>query len=200
MAESVFKKKQDRALSGVEARRLYDARQTAKVVGRKESQRVFLKRFHENAAGRSQEQRVALLRDVAETIRFSVVGLDELKRRRRAFDSCKNVKFPVQGQCCWVCGGMTDIIRHHIIQLQNGGGPQIKANVVFLCGYCHAEVHPWLSLPAVPVSAAEFKLAGAKARASEIIERSARGRYGAFEVAQLELVECLRSVFNNLAM
>ncbi len=44
---------------------------------------------------------------------------------------------------CFSCERFRKIARHHIIQLQHGG-PNRNPNIVYLCHYCHAEIHPWL--------------------------------------------------------
>ena len=46
---------------------------------------------------------------------------------------------------CFVCGGAGEH-RHHIVQLQFGG-LNIRQNVVWLCAFHHADVHPWMALP-----------------------------------------------------
>lgn len=43
---------------------------------------------------------------------------------------------------CEVCWGQSHH-RHHIILIKNGG-LNTKNNLISLCRYCHAEIHPWL--------------------------------------------------------
>jgi hypothetical protein len=47
------------------------------------------------------------------------------------------------GERCFVCNGPRHL-RHHIIQIQNGG-VNLRENVVWLCNACHEEVHPWMA-------------------------------------------------------
>lgn len=47
---------------------------------------------------------------------------------------------------CWVCERIAKLSRHHIIQIQNGGNNE-GGNLVTICNWCHAEVHPWLDAP-----------------------------------------------------
>ncbi len=44
---------------------------------------------------------------------------------------------------CFACQRFRLVHRHHIIQVQYGG-PNTKKNLVYLCVYCHGEVHPWM--------------------------------------------------------
>ncbi len=198
-----LKNKEHESLDDKEAGRRYKARRAAaaeKLAVNGVSQHAFLRQFYVQASEVTEVAgRIALLRYVAENIRFSVIDRRTLQKRRRAFDSNKNAKFPLEGALCWACGKDKHIIRHHVIPLQNGGGPQVVKNVVMLCEYCHADVHPWLSYPAQPVEAAEFKLAQAKVDVIQILERAARGKYAIFDTAEREIVDCLRSIFNNLA-
>lgn len=64
-----------------------------------------------------------------------------VKRIREEFEVAKRgiVKLPA---LCWACERMAQV-RHHVIQIQNGG-LNINRNIVPLCCDCHAEVHPWL--------------------------------------------------------
>lgn len=43
---------------------------------------------------------------------------------------------------CVVCRAVT-LMQHHVIQIQHGG-LNWKRNRVWICGPCHAEIHPWL--------------------------------------------------------
>jgi hypothetical protein len=69
----------------------------------------------------------------ARTLTLERENFNTVKFRRHSFNSHK---------LCFVCGLLADV-RHHIIQLQNGG-INAKKNVVSLCNSCHAEIHPWL--------------------------------------------------------
>jgi 5-methylcytosine-specific restriction endonuclease McrA len=42
------------------------------------------------------------------------------------------------------------LVSHHIIQLQHGGSNR-KANLVRICEWCHAAIHPWMTAPALVV-------------------------------------------------
>lgn len=56
----------------------------------------------------------------------------------------------------WVCGvcGSVPSHRHHIVTLRNGG-PNFPKNLIALCEWCHAQVHPWMPEP--PVSEESMK-------------------------------------------
>lgn len=188
------------ALTEAEAAKRYKARQAERVKNQAKgvSQQAFLKNFHLRASA-GLDSRIELLRWTAENVIFVALDRATLQKRRRAFDSCKNSKFSTLGAHCWVCGKDEHLIRHHIVLLKHGGSPQSKENIIFLCGFCHAEVHPWLFAPSEPVSAAEFRLAQAKAEVNQILEKAARGKFHAFDVAEQEIIDQLRNVFNNLA-
>ena len=51
---------------------------------------------------------------------------------------------------CWVCISKTRLVRHHVIQVQHGGG-NWHINIVPICEGCHAEVHPWMDASAHPL-------------------------------------------------
>jgi len=61
---------------------------------------------------------------------------DQRRRRRAAFS--RRVT-PQWGQC-WGCGIVGKLIRHHVIQLQNGG-TNWHENIELVCEVCHDEVH-----------------------------------------------------------
>lgn len=44
---------------------------------------------------------------------------------------------------CYVCGKRAEQ-RHHIIPLSKGGSHVAKRNIVAICKFHHAEIHPWL--------------------------------------------------------
>jgi 5-methylcytosine-specific restriction endonuclease McrA len=52
-------------------------------------------------------------------------------------------------QRCFVCRFEGPLLRHHILQVQNGG-PNVTHNLVSLCARCHAKIHPWLGKGAQP--------------------------------------------------
>jgi 5-methylcytosine-specific restriction endonuclease McrA len=68
------------------------------------------------------------------------------KRRRATRRSWK--KF--MGMSCWVCHVAKATCRHHVIQVQHGGGNDDR-NIVPLCEGCHAEVHPWMDASEHPI-------------------------------------------------
>lgn len=47
---------------------------------------------------------------------------------------------------CWACDREAALVRHHIIQIQNGGTNDGQ-NLVAICEWCHAEVHSWMDAP-----------------------------------------------------
>ena len=61
------------------------------------------------------------------------------------FNSLKKIVHPMgkaRMKKCFICGERPDV-RHHIVQIKNGGS-NAKNNVVPLCNYHHAEIHPHL--------------------------------------------------------
>jgi len=75
-------------------------------------------------------------------------GLPPQERRRRFNRSTRARK--LDSLKCWVCVRAVKLIRHHIIQIQHGGG-NWHINVIGICEGCHAEVHPWLDASAHPI-------------------------------------------------
>jgi len=71
-------------------------------------------------------------------------GKMTLEHRRNIFNKWKQDfhKFETFPKC-FLCLDRWASVRHHIIQLQNGG-PNTKNNIVSLCGGCHAIIHPHL--------------------------------------------------------
>jgi 5-methylcytosine-specific restriction endonuclease McrA len=67
------------------------------------------------------------------------------QERREAFVKMRRWHKLKDAQC-WVCERIARLVRHHIIQIQNGGNNE-GANLVTICDWCHAEVHPWLDAP-----------------------------------------------------
>lgn len=63
-----------------------------------------------------------------------------LQARRAAFNRMPR---PQAEAPCWCCARVAELVRHHVIQLQHGGG-NWHLNIVPICNGCHAAVHPWL--------------------------------------------------------
>lgn len=72
-----------------------------------------------------------------------------LQERREAFRRTRRSK-KLTAAKCWCCARVAALVRHHVIQLQNGGG-NWHLNIVPICDWCHAEVHPWMDAPDHPV-------------------------------------------------
>lgn len=47
---------------------------------------------------------------------------------------------------CWACRSFEALVSHHVIQLQHGGNNDVR-NIVLICEWCHAAIHPWLRAP-----------------------------------------------------
>ena len=75
-------------------------------------------------------------------------GLPAQERRRRFNRSPRARK--LDSLNCWVCARAVTLVRHHIIQIQHGGG-NWHINVIGVCEACHAEVHPWLDASSHPI-------------------------------------------------
>ena len=85
--------------------------------------------------------------------RWSAVKVAHKKNyeRRRRAPSSRSWKRHTKANC-WACHGVKATSRHHIIQVQHGGGNDDR-NIVPLCDGCHAEVHPWMDATGHPVVA-----------------------------------------------
>lgn len=87
-------------------------------------------------------------------LRWSAVRVahrrDYAKRRRGPARNQKWKRF-IKAMC-WVCHRAKATSRHHIIQVQHGGGND-ERNMVPICDGCHAEVHPWMDASAHPMVA-----------------------------------------------
>jgi HNH endonuclease len=105
------------------------------------NKRVLLLFWRHFKAARTVEMRIQLLRELAEVVRYKPVP-KTLDLHRRKFDKKKHRLARLTGKDCAVCMSPANV-RHHIVQLQNGGINHRK-NLVLLCNRCHAEVHPWL--------------------------------------------------------
>lgn len=62
--------------------------------------------------------------------------------KRNKFNEIKHDDVPMVGRC-FACRKWYAKVRHHIIGL-NHGGHNGKHNIVRLCVWCHAQIHPWL--------------------------------------------------------
>lgn len=65
-----------------------------------------------------------------------------LHERRAAFERTRRSR-SLNAAPCWVCARVTQLVRHHVIQLQHGGS-NWHLNIFAICDGCHAEIHPWL--------------------------------------------------------
>ena len=99
---------------------------------------LHLSRFHSNFDQLNRSGKLDLLRQMA-GIRLN--NQQCYAERKEQFEQWKQ-RFKLPGPCR-VCGDSATV-RHHIIQIQNGG-PNRKSNIIRLCDDCHAEVHPWLT-------------------------------------------------------
>lgn len=81
-------------------------------------------------------------------IKWSLVTVPNQVRpeeRRQAFNRMRRWH-KLKDTKCWVCERVATLIRHHIIQIQHGGNNE-GANLVTICDWCHAEIHPWMDAP-----------------------------------------------------
>jgi hypothetical protein len=85
----------------------------------------------------SPNQKLELLQIFADLIVESTSSPSIERRKHRQSVS----RFPLNS-LCFVCKEIA-FVRHHIIQLQNGGVTRRK-NIIPLCNYCHSRIHPWL--------------------------------------------------------
>lgn len=109
--------------------------------------RQLLWRFHKHFLDNPDE--FYNKRDKLEGLKFlAEVKLDAPKtrqERREEFDVKKEKdtwKLHINTDKCFICFSPAQI-RHHKIQLQNGGQNSYN-NIVSLCRPCHADIHPWL--------------------------------------------------------
>lgn len=93
--------------------------------------------------GGNRRKRLELL------LRWSVVEVAHRQDYRKRRHSQKG-KHRFIDASCWVCYVAKAVCRHHIIQVQHGGGTDDR-NVVPLCAGCHAEVHPWMDASEHPL-------------------------------------------------
>lgn len=70
-------------------------------------------------------------------------GHAKLVKMREQFDGrVRRGLYPLAPRC-FVCASKESLVRHHIIMLVNLGKNH-NLNIVTLCRYCHARIHPWL--------------------------------------------------------
>jgi 5-methylcytosine-specific restriction endonuclease McrA len=97
-----------------------------------------------NACIKSRGDRLALLKAWSD-VKVIPRGGKSLSERRAAARLCFRPPRNKYG-ICWSCKDATELVRHHVIQLQNGGTND-HLNTVKICKPCHAEIHPWLEKP-----------------------------------------------------
>lgn len=90
----------------------------------------------------SMEEKIFVLQEMARR-QYEWLSTKQLRKRRRKFNRRKYSILRLTDSECYVCGALADI-RHHVIQLQNGGHNEML-NVIPLCCGCHGEIHPWLA-------------------------------------------------------
>ena len=65
------------------------------------------------------------------------------KNERGKFEKIKWKRHSLRSHpFCFICRCPAEV-RHHIIQIQNGG-INAKRNIVSLCRACHIKIHPWI--------------------------------------------------------
>jgi len=89
----------------------------------------------------TREERLNLVIEISEWESFPASSV-EIRGKRHGFNSHKWASLNLNGVACSVCYRAADV-RHHLIQLQNGGRNKAK-NLIPLCNQCHGEVHYWL--------------------------------------------------------
>lgn len=98
-----------------------------------------------NLSGIPSAQRLSFLINKSKTV-INKRSADNLKEVREVFNQIKEQKFPFKrGLKCWCCKKNKATLRHHIIQLKNGGKNRGN-NIVFLCEPCHVKIHPHLDV------------------------------------------------------
>lgn len=142
--------------------------------------------------------RLLILKDFSKVV-LDPISFDVLRERRRMFNSIKNKKFPLKGENCWVCRDRAADHRHHVVLLKHGGSITGRKNVVFLCEFCHCDIHPWIEPTRVKTQVlADFELARNKNEAAALLERAAKGRFSTIEEPEILLKNMLHNVFNIL--
>lgn len=87
----------------------------------------------------SADEKIAILREMASR---QYQTQESYESRRNQYVKTRHRLVKLSGCECYVCGAPATV-RHHIIQLQNGGRNSPR-NLMGLCDDCHAEIHPWL--------------------------------------------------------
>jgi len=73
---------------------------------------------------------------------INTLGKLHNSKMRKRFNLLKEHDFEMPDLPCACCGAPSEI-RHHIVPIKNGGHNH-SLNLMQLCRYCHAEIHPWL--------------------------------------------------------
>lgn len=95
-------------------------------------------------SSKPKEDTLEALRVIGETVLWKHKKLT-LDKKRAKWNKVKNSRHRFASHdLCFVCRSKGEI-RHHIIWLSNGG-LNSKRNIITLCKFCHAEIHPWLKL------------------------------------------------------
>lgn len=108
---------------------------------KKPKAKFFIRRFwnqYQHLSG--YDKRIELLKKYAEIVVFKR-NRWELKQKREEFLRIRafNEFFK---KACSACGN-EKVIRHHVIQLQNGGTNSFE-NIIPVCERCHSDIHPHL--------------------------------------------------------
>jgi 5-methylcytosine-specific restriction endonuclease McrA len=90
-----------------------------------------------------RNRRMHYLKKMAEKVIISRT-LEEIKQFRAGFDQNKIRHLSLTEKSnCFTCSNVATL-RHHVIQLQNGGRNK-RNNIVPLCSRCHGNIHPHLN-------------------------------------------------------
>lgn len=90
------------------------------------------------------KEKLDLLIDFSKIV-IERIDKPELQKRREAFLKAKHLLLPdVKDRLCLCCQFPAEV-RHHVIQLKNGGTNYNK-NVVPLCESCHGKIHPHIKI------------------------------------------------------
>lgn len=98
-------------------------------------------RHERKVCAKSGGDRLALLKKWA-TVKCKPRGGGSPAERRENARACLKPPREKSGQC-WACQQWRELVRHHVIQLQNGG-TNWHLNTEKICRPCHAAIHPWL--------------------------------------------------------
>lgn len=102
----------------------------------KQSQLKILQEFWDRFE-REVDNRLNLLKEMS-ALEFNRRPSKQLRTVRNQFSK----KHYYLGGRCATCKNPATV-RHHIIQLQNGGRNR-RYNIIMICDECHTEIHPWL--------------------------------------------------------